>query len=63
MLDCCRASGSDTVEPVYVDVVVRVIGELIFIWDMFPGRFAVDGVRFNRGLSVGGRGAGPGFIN
>ena len=29
---------------------------------MFPGRFVVEGVRFKRGRSVGGRGAGPGFM-
>lgn len=36
---------------------------LILSCDMFPGIFAVDGVRASRGPPVGGRGAGPGFIN
>jgi hypothetical protein len=35
----------------------------MLIWDIFPGRFAVEGVRLSRGRSVGGRGAGPGFMN
>ena len=31
--------------------------------DLLPGMPAVDGMRWSRGLSVGGRGAGPGFMN
>ena len=31
VLDCCLARGRDTVDPVYVEVAVRVIGELILI--------------------------------
>lgn len=57
--DRSRANGKEMVDPVYVEVAVRVIGELT----MFPGRLAL-GVRFSRGLlSPGGRGAGPGFMN
>lgn len=59
----CRASGSDTVDPEYVDVAVLVIGDAMLRDDMLPGRLAVAGVRLRRGLSVGGRGAGPGFMN
>jgi len=60
---CDLFSGKETVDPLYVPVAVRVIGECIDMFAMFPGRFAVDGVRFSFGLSVGGRGAGPGFMN
>ena len=42
---------------------VLVIGDAMLKVDMFPGRLAVAGVRLSRGLSVGGRGAGPGFMN
>jgi hypothetical protein len=49
------------VEPVYVEVAVLRIGE-IAILAMLPGRLAL-GVRFKRGRSVGGRGAGPGLVN
>jgi hypothetical protein len=49
------------VEPEYVDVTVLRIGEMAML-DMLPGRFAL-GVRARRGRSVGGRGAGPGFMN
>ena len=31
--------------------------------DILPGTPAVEGIRFNRARSVGGLGAGPGFIN
>jgi hypothetical protein len=31
--------------------------------EMFPGRFAVEGVNRKDGRSTGGRGAGPGFMN
>jgi hypothetical protein len=41
--------------------------ELVGVWrlraDTLPGRLETEGVRFNRGRSVGGRGAGPGFMN
>ena len=30
---------------------------------MLPGMFVILGVRFSRGRSAGGRGAGPGFMN
>ena len=40
---------------------------LVGVWrlraDTLPGRLETEGVRFNRGRSVGGRGAGPGFMN
>jgi hypothetical protein len=61
LLDCWRAIGREMVEPVYVEVAVLRIGE-IAILAMLPGRLAL-GVRFKRGRSVGGRGAGPGFMN
>src|SRR5690349_10325182 len=61
LLDCWRAIGREMVEPVYVEVAVLRMGE-IAILAMLPGRLAL-GVRFNRGRSVGGRGAGPGFMN
>ena len=32
-------------------------------WDIFPGIPTVEGIRLRRGRSVGGRGAGPGFMN
>lgn len=50
----------------YVELAVRVIGDWmleILSCDILPGRFAVEGVRFSRGWLVGGRGAGPGFMN
>lgn len=31
--------------------------------DMFPGKLLTAGMRLSLGLSVGGRGAGPGFMN
>jgi hypothetical protein len=40
-----------------------VIGDAILSVFMLPGRPAVEGVRFSRGRSTGGRGAGPGFRN
>ena len=49
------------VEPEYVEVAVPGMGEMAML-AMLPGRF-VFGIRFSLGLSVGGRGAGPGFIN
>lgn len=51
------------VEPEYVEVAVRVIGEAMFSWLILPGRPAVEGVRLSLGRSIGGLGAGPGFIN
>jgi hypothetical protein len=50
------------VEPVYVDVAERVIGDWMLSDDMLPGILAVCGVRFSLVL-VGGLGAGPGFMN
>jgi len=47
------------VEPVYVEVAVRVMGDPTA---MLPG-ILVLGVRLSRGRSVGGLGAGPGFMN
>ena len=41
----------------------RMEGEYGENGDMFPGTPAVEGIRFNRVRSVGGLGAGPGFIN
>jgi hypothetical protein len=49
------------VEPVYVDVAVLRTGEMT-MFAMLPGKL-VFGVRAKRGRSVGGRGAGPGFMN
>jgi hypothetical protein len=49
------------VEPVYVDVAVERMGEMT-MFAMDPGRF-VFGVKLSCGLLVGGRGAGPGFMN
>lgn len=49
------------VEPVYVDVAVRVMGEPT-MFAMFPGMLVL-GVKLSRGRSPGGRGAGPGFMN
>ena len=53
--------GRAMVEPLYV-LPAGVAGERRLIFDMLPGRF-VFGVRPRRGFSVGGRGAGPGFMN
>lgn len=53
--------GKEMVEPVYVDVAVLRIGEMA-MFAMLPGRLAL-GVKASRGLSVGGLGAGPGFMN
>lgn len=39
------------------------VGELTLNCDMLPGSPAVAGVRPSRGALVGGRGAGPGFMN
>lgn len=56
------------VEPLYV-LVTPGAGDRRLRLDMFPGRLdmfpgvLVLGVRPRRGLSVGGRGAGPGFMN
>lgn len=50
--------GRAMVDPLYV----LLAGERRLRFDMLPGRFAL-GVRPSRGLSVGGRGAGPGFMN
>lgn len=49
------------VEPEYVEP-ARVMGELIVRPDRLGWMLDV-GVRLRRGLSVGGRGAGPGFMN
>lgn len=49
------------VDPVYVEVAVLRMGEMAML-AMDPGRLLL-GVKFSRGLSVGGRGAGPGFMN
>lgn len=68
VLLACREMGSEIVDPVYVDVELAycggegLMGELRLRLDMLPGRFAL-GVKASRGLSVGGRGAGPGFKN
>ena len=40
----------------------RIEGEYEENGDIFPGTPAVEGIRFNRARSVGGLGAGPGFI-
>lgn len=61
LLDCCLAMGKEIVEPVYVEVAVLRTGDMT-MFAMLPGRFVL-GVRARRGRSVGGRGAGPGFIN
>jgi hypothetical protein len=50
------------VDPVYVEVAVLLIGE-ITMFAMLPVMLLVLGVRLRRGRSVGGRGAGPGFMN
>ena len=42
---------------------LRMEGECRLSWDMLPGIPAVEGIRLRRGRSVGGRGAGPGFMN
>lgn len=38
-------------------------GEWRLVCDMFPGTLIVEGMSPKRGRSVGGRGAGPGFMN
>lgn len=56
------------VEPLYV-LVTPGAGDRRLRLDMFPGRLDMFpgvlmlGVRPRRGWSVGGRGAGPGFMN
>lgn len=59
--DDCRPSGREMVEPEYCDGTL-LMGELRLMFAMLPGRLVL-GVRLRRGLSVGGRGAGPGFRN
>ena len=49
------------VEPVYVEVAVRVMGDPT-IFAILPGMLVL-GVRLSLGRSPGGRGAGPGFMN
>src|SRR3569833_1618502 len=61
-LDVWRPRGRDMVEPLYWVGPVRELGVFRLMLDMLPGR-KVMGVRLRRGLSVGGRGAGPGFMN
>ena len=41
----------------------RIDGDIRLFCDIFPGTPYVDGMRFKRGRSVGGLGAGPGFMN
>ena len=43
--------------------VERLEGPLMTIGGKLPGVPAVEGIKFRRGRSVGGRGAGPGFMN
>lgn len=48
-----------------MEVAVRGIGEMVMLdmlLVMLPGELGL-GVRLSRGRSVGGRGAGPGFMN
>ena len=61
LLDCWRAIGSEMVDPVYVEVAVLRMGDIAMLV-MLPGELVL-GVRARRGRSVGGRGAGPGFMN
>src|SRR3569833_3149362 len=61
-LDVWRPRGRDMVEPLYWVGPVREMGEFRLMLAMLPGRLVL-GVRLRRGLSVGGRGAGPGFMN
>jgi hypothetical protein len=61
LLEVWREMGSEIVEPAYW-VGPVLMGELRLMLDMLPAMLGL-GVRFNRGLSVGGRGAGPGFMN
>ncbi len=49
--------------PRVVDPIDRNDGELRLDWEVFPGTLWVDGMRFRRGRSIGGRGAGPGSMN
>lgn len=62
ILLCERARGSAIVEPEYVEVAVPLIGEAMLSELMLPGRL-LDGVSLSGGRSVGGLGAGPGFMN
>lgn len=59
--DDVEARAREVDDPFNVDPLSAI--ELRLICDMFPGRLLTEGVRASRGRSVGGRGAGPGFMN
>jgi len=52
-----RAGPKDGVD------IERTTGDGKLLVDMFPGMPTVEGVSLRGGRSVGGRGAGPGFMN